>query len=140
MSPHQKRLSAGAFGAAVLLITQAHADTLACPSSIEVSQFVSQPVPEGWEVRTEPLGNNLAGVAFFDGDPKANASLIPVREERKNKNSVAIWEFKENTKPFWLACRYINTEIVLARPLPDRYRVCRVAYGPGEIVKSIDCS
>lgn len=125
---------------AALLATggcSALAEPVACPPSITVSETLTGAAPEPWTARYDNTSRNLAGVGFFDGNPDAQRSLAPTTDST-GRNPVATWKFGSSPVPVWLSCRYQDSAVTLARPLPA-YRECRVTHGPGGIVRLIEC-
>jgi hypothetical protein len=113
------------------------AEPVACPPSITVSETLTGAPPEPWTARYDNTRRNLAGVDFYDGHPDEQRSLAPSTDSG-GRNPVATWKFSNNPLPVWLSCRYQDSAVTLARPLPA-YRECRVSQGPGGIVRTIDC-
>jgi len=123
-----------------VLASPAFAEEVACPPSISVKESLEQPAPDKWSVRIDTSARYLAGVSFFDGDPKEAKSIAPVRDfPLSGKDRVALWNFGPSGEPVWLACRYLDTGISLSRQLSSSYKECRVTYGAGGIVKAIAC-
>lgn len=123
-----------------LLTVAAHAESLACPPSITVREELAEQVSEPWSAANDRTPRQLGGAAFFDGPPENLISLAPTKDfPSSGKNRVAEWQFGSGGGPIWLSCRYIDTGMTLSRPLPGRYHTCRISYGPGGIINSIDC-
>ncbi|MBU6257760.1 MAG: hypothetical protein KGL18_08520 [Burkholderiales bacterium] len=120
--------------------SRAHAAEVACPASIKVAETLDPPPPESWSAQYDHAPRYLAGVTFFDGDPKENRSIVPTRDTpTAGKRRLAVWRFGSSAVPVWLGCRYLNTGVLLARRLPDSVRACRVSYAAGGVVERIDC-
>jgi hypothetical protein len=117
----------------------ARAAPLTCPPSIAITEALSGNPPEGWQSSSDATPRQLAGVSFFDGDPKQQRSLAPTRDTRAGKDRQATWQFGQTDEPVWLSCRYLDTGVVLAKPLAKPLHECRVVYGAGGIVKTITC-
>jgi len=61
----------------VLIIPPAiAADQVQCPLRVEVQQEISRPV-QGWIPAVDQTPHRLAGITFFDGESKEQASLAP---------------------------------------------------------------
>lgn len=119
---------------------QALAENVVCPSSISVKESLDHPAPDGWATQFDNSARYLAGVTFFDGDPKENQSIAPTRDAPSSgTNRTAVWRFGSSGVPVWLACQYLGTGISLSRQLPSFYKECQVVYGPGAIIKSVSC-
>lgn len=114
------------------------AEPVTCPPSITVSETLTGATPEPWTAHYDEASRNLAGVNFYDGPPDEQRSLAPSTDSG-GRNPVATWKFGSNPVPVWLSCRYHDSAVTLARPLPANYRECRVSQGPGGIIRGIDC-
>ncbi len=129
-----------AFCLFVSLTNQALAETVECPPSISVKESLDQAPPPTWVAQQDNSTRYLAGVTFFDGDPKQNISIAPSSDSlSQGKNRVALWRFGSSDVAVWLGCRYQDTGIFLTQKLPAAYKECRVLYAPGGIIKSINC-
>ncbi|MGD1070662.1 MAG: STY0301 family protein [Bryobacteraceae bacterium] len=120
------------------------ADSVQCPPRIEVNQqLVIQ--PPGWSVISDEMPHQLAGLTFFDGNPRDKASLAPDKQTPVNGKTVALWTFGVSRGPIWIACRYASTDRVLARQLPGTIRTCSITYATREtidglpVIEKIDC-
>lgn len=117
------------------------ADQLVCPASIQVKEELNEPTPPTWAVRSDSSAHYLAGISFYDGEPANDISIAPTRDAPSSKsNRVASWNLQTNANQVWLSCRYLDTSITLSKPLPKPYKDCKVLYGPGGIVTSINCN
>jgi hypothetical protein len=105
------------------------ADLIQCPEKVEVRQEISAPV-QGWIPAVDPAPSRLAGITFFDGEPKEQASLAPDRESKVNGKSVATWNFNSNSRPTWVACRYAGTTVTLTKELPKGVKSCSITFTP----------
>ena len=115
-----------------------------CPPSIEVKQQLASQ-PAGWSVIPDEAAHQLAGVTFFEGNPRDRASLAPDRQTTMGGKSVALWTFGSNRDPVWIACRYASTDRVLTRELAKSVRTCTITYSTREtidglpVIEKIDC-
>ena len=114
---------------------------IACPSSILVKESLGQTPPNDWTPHAATFPRNLSGISFFDGPIENDVSIAPQRDYPVKKRGVriAVWNFGKNPSPVWLLCRYADTGVGLAKELASTNQECRVAYGPGGIVHSIEC-
>jgi len=101
------------------------AQEIQCPPTVEVRQVATE-VPPGFTPAVSATPPRLAAVAFFDGNPEEEASLVYDRLTPGRHGSRAYWTFQPNAH-IWLSCSYTGTSIVLSRPLPNVTR-CMVAY------------
>jgi hypothetical protein len=122
------------------LTNQAFAENVVCPSSIAVKESLEHQAPEGWATQYDNSIRYLVGVTFFDGDPKENKSIAPIRDSPlSEKDRISLWRFGSSGVPVWLGCKYLDTGVSLTRQLSISYEECRVSYGPGGIIKAINC-
>ncbi|WP_139350436.1 STY0301 family protein [Rhodanobacter sp. B04] len=106
----------------IVWASQLFAENVSCPESISVAEALHQPPPEGWAMQSYAPVRYLAGVTFFDGDPKENQSIAPARDiATKGRERIAQWRLGSGAEPVWLACRYLDTGISLVRRLPASY-------------------
>ena len=112
-----------------------------CPSQVAVQpQRIAKPI-SGWSVISSEEPHQLTSIAFYDGDPKENASLAPDQAGRQRQ----VWTLAAQSRPYWLSCHYSGTTVVLARPLPAAVRQCVVTYEPSVTlegmpqIKEISC-
>jgi hypothetical protein len=78
--------------------------------------------------------HQLAGITFFDGNPRDKASLAPDTQTAANGKTVALWTFAAGGQPIWVACRYAATDVVLTRALSKSIRACSIAYATRETI------
>jgi hypothetical protein len=121
----------------LLLSCAALSAVLECPSSIAVKESLD-PAIDGWVAGSNRIPHDLAGVTFFDGDPKNRASLVPDRDFKSGNEQVAVWKFAMGKAPIWLSCDYLGTSITVGRSLPA-FEECRVTSAAGSVVKRIEC-
>lgn len=118
----------------------AFAEQVTCPQQIVVKESLDQSLPEAWQSTADASPRYLAGVSFFDGDPKENRSIAPTSDSRaRGKDRVALWRMGSSGAPVWISCHYLDTGISISRQLPLSYRECRVTYGPGGVIRYIEC-
>jgi hypothetical protein len=111
----------------LLLAAGLPAEEIQCPRTVQARQ-VALDVPRGW---TAGVDNNavpvLKAVAFFDGRPEEEASLVYDQlQPARNGGKRAVWNFLPNSH-IWLSCSYTGTSIVFSRALPNVSR-CTVVY------------
>jgi hypothetical protein len=117
----------------------AAATPVQCPNTLSVAQSVGAAAPPGWTPSLVDRPRSLAGIAFFDGDPANEASLVPSKERKVKGKDEAVWDFVPGKDEIWVGCRYVDTAIVLGQKLPPTTKQCTVIYGPGMVVDSVDC-
>jgi hypothetical protein len=119
-------------------VSTAMAEPVRCPASITVSQSVEAP-PSGWTPSLVDRPRVLSSVEFFDGDPVHEASLVPDVQRKVKGKEEATWSFQPGGNPIWIGCRYVDAAVVLGKPLPTGTKECKITYGPGMIVETIEC-
>src|SRR5579863_2567452 len=120
-------------------------DPAACPDKIDVHEQLSTP-PAGWSLIQDNAPHQLAGITFYDGPPKENASLVYDDIAESAGKQIAQWHFAPaSIRPIWIACRYAATAVVLTKALPATVSGCTVTYDPkqqvaGEpVIENISC-
>jgi len=102
----------------------------ACPQTITDAQEYVGGAPEGWTAFGSRQEHPLQNVSFFSGSPEEKALLAPTSEHLKGKNPRAEWVFPPAQEPYWIACEYARTTVIVARPLAAWVRSCTVKYDP----------
>jgi len=62
------------------------------PPRIEVNQRLAVQFP-GWSAISDQIPQQFAGLTFFDGNPRDQASLAPDKQTTVNGKTVALWTF-----------------------------------------------
>ncbi|WP_341675585.1 STY0301 family protein [Niveibacterium sp. SC-1] len=120
-----------AFVAALLPPTLAANPTAdACPKAITDAQEYVSGASEGWSAFGSRQEHPLQGVSFYSGSPDKKALLAPTAEHLGGKAPRAEWALPETQEPYWVACEYAQTTVIVARPLPAGTRSCTVKYVP----------
>jgi hypothetical protein len=120
------------------------ADPVQCPPRIEVNQRLAAQIP-GWSAIPDQIPHQLAGLTFFDGNPRDQASLAPDRQTTVNGKAMALWTFGVSGNPIWVVCRYAATDVMLTRQLPKPVRSCSITYATREtidglpVIDKVDC-
>ncbi len=116
-----------------------------CPATMDIHEQASKP-PAGWSLIFDDAPHQLAGITFYDGPPKENASLVYDDITKSAGKQVAQWHFAPSAgRPIWIACRYAGTAVVLAKALPGTVSGCTVIYDSrqqiaGEpVIQKISC-
>src|SRR5580698_1914919 len=104
------RLTLGVAVSALLFCIFATAgEPAACPAKIAVHEQLSTS-PAGWTATYDNAQHQLAGITFYDGAPKENASLVYDDIARSAGKQVARWHFAPTAgRGIWIACRYSAT-------------------------------
>lgn len=108
-----------------------------CPAVIDTRQQASSP-PAAWTVSREDGASQLAGITIHDGPPAEQASLVYDNRITGKGTWTAMWTFSAGApRPYYLACSYEGTKLVLSRQLPSATRECRVVYRSHETVAGL---
>ena len=114
-------------------------EELVCPQPISVKETLNGAAPAGWAARATGAQRYLAGVSFYDGDPSKDFNLAPDSDKPAGAERVATWVFGKSPEPIWFVCRYLDTGVVLQKPLTQGLTQCQVRYKTGNIVTSVKC-
>lgn len=140
------RLTLGVIGSGLLFGVVAAADQPAsCPVTIDVHEEVAT-LPAGWSATYDNAPHRLAGITFYDGPPKENASLVYDDLAKSAGKRIARCHFAPTAgRPTWIACRYSATAVVLTKALPATVSGCTVTYDSTQqlaaepVIKNISC-
>lgn len=129
------RFILGIFASALLLcVVAAAGQPETCPAKIDVHEQLSTPLA-GWSAAYDTAPHQLAGITFYDGPAKENASLVYDDITKRAGNQIARWHFAPTAgRPIWIACRYAATAVVLTRALPATVSGCTVTYDSRQLV------
>lgn len=128
-------------------VAKQDAARVSCPDTVTLTDpRLASPIA-GWDVSFDTAPHRLSRVTFFDGPVAENASLIPDKETRVGKTRTAKWLLQPKPqRPYWLACYYSGTSLVLSRSLHPGLKECDVVYNTSvEIdgmpeIKSLSCN
>ncbi|MCL4746996.1 MAG: hypothetical protein KJZ83_16500 [Burkholderiaceae bacterium] len=103
------------------------AEQLQCPASVSIEK--SAIAPPGWRVFSGRAPHTLQRVGMYDGDPNADASLVPDRVVEAARESRDEWRLPvARQEAAWVACFYAGTGMYLARPLDRGVSRCSARY------------
>jgi hypothetical protein len=129
----------------IFRVAAAAGQSATCPANVDVHEQLSTPL-EGWSATYDNAPHQLAGITFYDGPPKENASLVYDDIAKSAGKQIARWHFAPaSIRPIWIACRYAATAVVLTKALPATVSGCTVTYDPkqqvaGEpVIENISC-
>lgn len=109
-------------------------ESLLCPDAIKVHSQV-QVVPKNWHSWDfAEEGKNaikkFSKVEVYEGHPSKHSLLNPDTDPALEKTR--IWNFKPfgeaRKNPIWIACRYEDTQTVLAKSLVLKVSKCRMDF------------
>ncbi|PTT87821.1 hypothetical protein DBR42_10890 [Pelomonas sp. HMWF004] len=104
------------------------AEVLRCPDSPAVEESFRD-VDPAWEVMRDEgkRGIHLTSISIYDGHPSGMATLVPNATNVKNKKRISRWELAPTSGAgYWFSCNYSNTQLMVARRVPNTARVCEV--------------
>ena len=108
-----------------------------CPPSMDTRQQASSP-PAEWTVSRDDGASHLAGITIYDGPPSEQASLVYDNRTSGKGTWAAVWTFPAGPpRPYFLACSYEGTKLILSRQLPAATKECRVVYKSHETVAGL---
>ena len=95
-----------------------------CPAQLITTQSVS--APPGWTTDRNRASGKFLGLTFYDGPVRGLGQLIESDQRRQGRKLVSGWDFDGLKTTVYMACLYIDTDIVLSQPLPPVKR-CTVS-------------
>jgi hypothetical protein len=121
-------------------------DGVACPFEIEVTQTLAEPVA-GWTSEVDPWPTELVNLSVFDGPPEELAELIYDEEIEDTETWTVSWLLQaDNSRGYWIRCRYANTLVTITQQLPAGVTRCdmvfekQMSYADGRpVVRSMLC-
>jgi hypothetical protein len=98
-----------------------------CPPTISVNQSIAAPLPT-WEALANsrlPMPS-LIDIEVYAGHPSKSGALVPDQTSRTNQAEISLWNLPPDETPYWMACVYADTRVLLIRPLPKQTRQCKL--------------
>jgi len=111
-----------------------------CPPEVATVQ-TSSAAPEGWDVFIDTVNAKhfLESISLYSGHPREMASLVPDNEGDSSDDS-SVWTlFPENSRSYWVACKYHDTDIMLIKSFAIT-KSCIVTANPEVNTVEVDCS
>jgi hypothetical protein len=62
----------------------------------------------------------------FSDHPDKLGRLVPDQTKRAANTDVTTWMLPPNVAPYWVACVYSNSRVLLAKPLPRQATRCQM--------------
>lgn len=102
--------------------------TFDCPKSLNITQQQGTLADQSWEqVMDQGLGAaSLLTIAVYSDHPSKLGSLVPDQTRRAVKTEITTWRLAPDPAPYWMACVYANSRILLAKPIPKEAKQCRL--------------
>lgn len=98
-----------------------------CPRVIDIEQ-TSRTVDQTWQlvVDSELPPASLATIAVYTQHPSDGGNLVPDHIEKFDQSQVTTWRLPPDSAPYWMACVYTQSRILLAKPIPADAMQCRL--------------
>ncbi|NYE61187.1 hypothetical protein FHW58_002339 [Duganella sp. 1224] len=96
-----------------------------CPRQIDIQQ-TTRTADRAWEQVTDhglpPAA--LQTVAVYADHPAEDGSLVPDATTTTARTAVTLWRLPPDSAPYWMACVYSNSRVLLAKKIPAEARQC----------------
>lgn len=98
-----------------------------CPRVIDLAQ-TTRTSDRAWVLvaDSELPPATLTTVALYTQHPSDGGNLVPDQTERLDDTEVTLWRLPPDSAPYWMACVYRHSRILLAKPIPLAARQCRL--------------
>ena len=98
-----------------------------CPRVIDIEQ-TTQATDKTWErvADSELPPATLTTVAVYTQHPSDGGNLVPDHIDKTADSATTTWRLPPDSAPYWMACVYANSRILLAKPIPAEARACRL--------------
>lgn len=109
-------------------ISWAAATSPTCPQTISISETTSQPFP-GWEAvaNSRLPAPSLINIEIYANHPSKAGALVPDQTSHADQAELSFWNFPpDDETPYWMACVYTDTRLLLVRPIPKQTRQCKL--------------
>ncbi|MEK6748632.1 MAG: STY0301 family protein [Pseudomonadota bacterium] len=107
-----------------------YAFEIQCPATIDLTEQ-AQNIPIPWQsvINRGRSGHRLENVFLYFHHPQEMGTLVPDEDKYEKKRAVAIWRFPgKDSRDHWLTCVYSDTNVMLARALPNDLTHCTVSF------------
>lgn len=96
-----------------------------CPKMIDILQTVDTPDKSWEQVADAGLPQaSLLTVAVYTQHPSDAGSLVPDFSKKNAQTEVTIWRLPPDSAPYWMACVYTNSRILLAKKISPEAKQC----------------
>lgn len=105
----------------------AAATTFDCPRTLDVEQTVT-PADKSWDqVVDRGIGlASLQTIAVYTDHPSKSGNLVPDQTRQSGQTEVTVWRLPKDPAPYWMACVYANSRMMLAKQVPKDARQCQM--------------
>jgi hypothetical protein len=123
----------------------AEAAEIACPKTLDVTEKAVTPPDGSWQpMSADPARpHHFDRVYFSFGPPTDKVTMNPDKGVADKKHKTDVFTFKQpDSRPLWVSCMYLDTPVVLSRPVTEPHEQCTVTYDPltgFASVKSVEC-
>jgi hypothetical protein len=107
---------------------QSQKNIVVCPEPPTVTESIVNGDAHWEAIRDEgKRGLHLESVSIYAGHPSRLGSLIPDQVVSKGRTRNSIWKLPATpNEEYWLACGYMNTQLMLAQRIPLGTKRCEV--------------
>jgi hypothetical protein len=98
-----------------------------CPRVVDIEQ-TTHAADKAWQLVTdsELPPATLATVAVYTQHPSDGGNLVPDHSDNTAETVTTTWRLPPDSAPYWMACVYTNSRIVLAKRIPTEARQCHL--------------
>jgi hypothetical protein len=98
-----------------------------CPRIIDIEQ-TTRTTDATWELVTdsELPPPSLSSVTVYTQHPSDAGNLVADQTENLDQTQITTWRLPADSAPYWMACIYTHSRVVLAKPIPLEARQCRL--------------
>lgn len=99
--------------------------TIQCPQTISVQQTTDARNDEWEPIADEGLtAPSLISIAVYVGHPGEAGTLVPDQTINSTAGETTIWHLAPDSRPYWVACIYTNSRLLLGKRIPDSAGQC----------------
>lgn len=98
-----------------------------CPRVIDIEQ-ATQVADKTWELvaDSELPPATLTTVAVYTQHPSDGGNLVPDHIDKTDDTATTTWRLPPDSAPYWMACVYTSSRVLLAKRIPAEARLCHL--------------
>lgn len=98
-----------------------------CPRVIDIEQ-TTHAADKAWELvqDSELPPSTLTTVAVYAQHPSDGGNLLPDHSDKTADTAITTWRLPPDSAPYWAACVYSNSRILLTKRIPTEARQCHL--------------
>jgi len=105
----------------------AAAITFDCPRTLEIQQTATLADKSWDQVADRGIGPaSLQTIAVYTDHPSKSGSLVPDQTKQSGQMEITIWRLPQDPAPYWMACIYANSRVMLAKSVPKDAKQCQM--------------